>query len=161
MKEIQVSGIYVPPCNSKYFYPEIFDQLEQDIIDFSPTGSIILMGDFSSRTGKYSDTVSQEGNNVNSNDQSESAFQPAQRNSFDNVINSTFHGKNGTSVIDYVVCNQHTLLNVNSFVVRQPSYLSDHSAIVAWLNVNNSLPTNNTQTSKSTDRLTSLQRQFC
>ena len=91
MKDIHVCGIYIPPCNSKYFDPEIFDQLEQDIIDFSPTGSIILMGDFNSRTGKYSDTVSQEGNNVISNDQSESAFQPAQRNSFDNVINS--HGK--------------------------------------------------------------------
>ena len=69
--------------------------------------------------------------------------------------------KNGTSVIDYVICDQFTLLNVNSFVVKQPSYLSDHSAIVAWLNVNNSLPTNNTQTSNSTDRLTSLPRQFC
>ena len=188
MKDIHVCGIYIPPCNSKYFDPEIFDQLEQDIIDFSPTGSIILMGDFNSRTGKYSDTVSQEGNNVISNDQSETAFQPAQRNSFDNVINShgkrlleicktldlrivngrangdtlggpTFHGKNGTSVIDYVICDQFTLLNVNSFVVKQPSYLSDHSAIVARLNVNNGLPTNNTQTSNSTDRLTSLPRQ--
>ena len=186
---IHVCGIYVP----KYFDLEIFDQLEQDITDFSPTGSIILMGDFNSRTGKYSDTVSQEGNNVISNDQSESAFQPAQRNSFHNVINShgkrlleicknldlrivngrahgvngdtlgrpAFHGKNGTSVIDYVICDQYTLLDVNSFVVKQPSYLSDHSAIVAWLNVNNSLPTNNTQTSNSTDRLTSLPRQFC
>ena len=46
------------------------------------------MGDFNSRTGKYFNTVSQEGNNVISNDQSETAFQPAQRNSFDNVINS-------------------------------------------------------------------------
>ena len=64
MKDIHVCGIYVPPCNSKYFDPEIFDQLEQDITDFSPTGSIILMGDFNSRTGKYSDIVSQGGNNV-------------------------------------------------------------------------------------------------
>ena len=82
---------YVPLCNSKYFDPEIFDQLEQDIIDFSPTGSIILMGDFNSRTGNYSDIVSQEGNNIISNDQSESVFQAAQRNNFDNVLNS--HGK--------------------------------------------------------------------
>ena len=79
----------------------------------------------------------------------------------DTLGRPTFHGKNGTSVIDYIICNQYTLLNVNSFVVKQPSYLSDHSAIVAWLNVNNSLPTNNTQTSNSTDRLTSLPRQFC
>jgi len=50
------------------------------------------MGDFNSRTGKYSDTVSQEGNSTITNDQSESAFQLAQRNSFDNVLNS--HGEN-------------------------------------------------------------------
>ena len=46
------------------------------------------MGDFNSRTGKYSDTVSKEGNSKISNDQLESAFQPTQRNSFDNVLNS-------------------------------------------------------------------------
>ena len=131
--------------------------LEQDITDFSSTGSIILMGDFNSRTGKYPDTVSQEGNNVITNDQSESAFQPTQRNSFDNVLNShgkrlleicknldlriingrvngdtlgrpTFHEKNGTSVIDYLISYQSTFLNVTSFVVKQPCYLSDHSA---------------------------------
>ena len=129
MKDTYVCGIY----NSKYFDPEFFDQLEQDITDFSSTGSIILMGNINSRTGKYSDTVSQEGNNVITNDQSESAFQPTQRNSFDNVLNShrkrlleicktldlingtvngdtlgrpTFHGKNGTSVIDYLICDQ-------------------------------------------------------
>ena len=33
MKDIHVCRIYIPPCNSKYFDPEIFDQLEQDIID--------------------------------------------------------------------------------------------------------------------------------
>ena len=58
---------------------------------FSTIGSVILMGDFNSRTGKYSDTVSQEGNSIITNDQSESAFQPAQRNSFDTLLNS--HGK--------------------------------------------------------------------
>ena len=46
------------------------------------------MEDFNSRTGKYPDTVSQEGNNSITNDRSESAFQPTQRNSFDNVLNS-------------------------------------------------------------------------
>ena len=106
------------------------------------------MGGFNSRTGKYSETVSQEGNNVISNDQLESAFQPIQRNSFDNVI-------------DYVICDQCTLLNVTNFVVKQPSHLSDHSAIAAWLNANNSLPTNATQTSNRTDSLMSLPRQFC
>ena len=88
MKDTYVCDIYKPPCNSKYFDLESFDQLEQDITDLSSTGSIILMGDFNSRTGKYSDTVSQEGNNAITNDQSESAFQRTQRNSFYNVLNS-------------------------------------------------------------------------
>ena len=56
--------MYIPPCNSKYFDLEIFDQLERDIVHFSRIGSVILMGDFNSRTGKYSDTVSQEGNSI-------------------------------------------------------------------------------------------------
>ena len=91
VKDIYVCGVYIPPCNSKYFDLELFDQLEQDIVHFSTIGSVILMGDFNSRTGKYSDTVSQEGNSIITNDQSESDFQPAQRNSFDNLLNS--HGK--------------------------------------------------------------------
>ena len=190
VKDIYVCGVYIPPCNSKYFDLEIFDQLERDIVHFSTLGSVILMGDFNSRTGKYSDTVSQEGNSIITNDQSESAFQPAQRNSFDNLLNShgkklleicknldlrivngrvngdtlgrpTFHGKNGTSVIDYIICDQCTFLNVANFVVKQPSYLSDHSAIVAWLNLNTSLPASETQSSTSTNRLISLPRQFC
>ena len=49
------------------------------------------MGDFNSRTEKYSDTVSQEGNDIFDDDLSKSAFEPVQRNSFDNVLNS--HGK--------------------------------------------------------------------
>ena len=188
LNSVYVCGVYIPPCNSKYFDLGIFDQLEQDILHFSTTGSVILMGDFNSRTGKYSDTVSQEGNSIITNDQSESAFQPAQRNSFHNVLNSngkklletcknldlrivngsvngdtlgrpTFHGKNGTSVIDYIICDQCTFLNVANFVVKQPSYL--HSAIVAWLNLNTSLPASKSQTSTSTNRLISLPRQFC
>ena len=39
--------------------------------------------------------------------------------------------------------------------------MSDHSAIVAWLNLNTSLPGSETQTSTSTNILLSLPRQFC
>ena len=189
-KDILVCGVYIPPCNSKYFDIELFEQLEQDVVHFSSTGSIILMGDFNSRTGKYSDTVSQEGNDIFDDDLSKSAFEPVQRNSFDNVLNShgkrlldicknldlrivngringdtlgrpTFHGRNGTSVIDYIICDQGTFLKISGFVVKQPSYLSDHSAIVAWLNLSSNLPASETQTLTSTNRLLRLPRQFC
>ena len=51
--------------------PELFEELENDIEKFSAFGSILLMGDFNSRTGKYSDNVCQEGNTSITNDQSE------------------------------------------------------------------------------------------
>ena len=42
----------------------IFDELENDIEKFSSLGSILLMGDLNSTTGKYSDIVCQEGNTI-------------------------------------------------------------------------------------------------
>jgi len=54
-----------------------------------------------------------------------------------------------------------TTTTAANFVVKQPSYLSDRSAIVARLNLNTSLPASETQTSTSTNRLISLPRQFC
>ena len=49
------------------------------------------MGHLNARTGKYSDSVCQDANNLVRNDQSEFSLCPAQRNSFDNELNS--HGK--------------------------------------------------------------------
>ena len=67
-KDIYVCGIYIPPNGSKYFLPEMFEDLEKNIETFYSRGSILLMGDFNSRTGKYSDCVSQEGNTMITND---------------------------------------------------------------------------------------------
>ena len=46
------------------------------------------MGDFNSRTGKYSDSICHDGNNIITNDQSEFSLRPTQRNSFDNELNN-------------------------------------------------------------------------
>ena len=73
----------------------------------------------------------------------------------------TFHGKNGTSVIDYLICDQFTFLNVANFVVKQPFYLSDLSAIVARLNLNTRLIGDEMHTPNSRRRLSKLPRQFC
>ena len=81
-KDIYVCGTYIPPQNSIYFYPELFEELENDIEKFSAFGSILLMGDFNSRTGKYSDNVCQEGNTIITNDQSEFSLCALQRHSF-------------------------------------------------------------------------------
>ena len=62
------------------------------------------------------------------------------RVSGDTLGRPTFHGRNGISVIDYAICDQDLFLNVSNFVVKQPYSLSDHSPIVAWININTSVP---------------------
>ena len=110
------------------------------------------MGDFNSRTGKYSDCVSQDGNAMIANDQSQFSFGLTRRNSFDNELNNhgkrlleicksadlrilngrvsgdslgraTFHGKTGVSVVDYVICDQNVFSHFKSFIVKNPTYL--------------------------------------
>ena len=187
-KDIFVCGIYIPPCGSNYFHPELFEDLENDIEIYSSQGSILLMGDLNSRTGKYSDSVCQEGNNMITNDQSEFAICSTQRNSFDNELNNhgkrllelcrsadlrilngrvsgdslgraTFHGRNGTSVVDYSICDQDLFQHVANFIVKEPSCLSDHSPIVTWLNINTNI--SNRDAIPANDTLTSLPKQFC
>ena len=186
-EDIYVCGLYVPPTTSNYFDPEIFEELEKDILNFSSKGSILLLGDFNSRTGKYSDSVCHEGHNIITNDQSDSSFRPSQRNSYDNELNShgkrlldicksadlkilngrvsgdtlgrpTFHGRNGISVIDYAICDQDLFFNVSNFVVKQPCSLSDHSPIVTWININTSVPEINSSHENNT--LSRLPMQF-
>ena len=131
------------------------------------------MSDLDARTGKYSDSVCKEWNNLITNDQSEFSLCPTQRNSFDNELNShgkrlleickgadlrilngrvsgdslgrvTFHGKNGVSVVDYAVRDQDLLSHVANFVVKDPLHLSDHSPITTWLNINQKMSYNHT-----------------
>ena len=145
------------------------------------------MGDLNARTGKYSDSVCKEGNNLITNDQSEFSLCPTQRNSFDNLLNSqdkrlleifknadlrilngrvsggslgrvTFHGKNGVSAVDYAVCDQDLLSHIPNFVVKDPLHLSDHSAITTWLNINKKTSYNHTILEG--DTLTRLPKQF-
>ena len=72
----------------------MFEDLENDIETFYSDGSILLMGDLNSRTGKYSNSVSQEGNTMITNDQSHLSSGSTQRNSFDNNINNRSKRRN-------------------------------------------------------------------
>ena len=147
------------------------------------------MGDLNSRTGKYPTSVSQEGSNIITNDQSEYALSFSQRNSFDNELNNhrkrlleicrsadlrilngrlsgdslgraTFHGRNGT-------CKRRWLrnmwprftLSVAHFVVKEPSFFSDHSPVITWLNVETNIC--NKSIAHANDTLKRLPRQFC
>ena len=186
-KDIYVCGTYIPPQNSIYFYPELFEELENDIEKFSAFGSILLMGDFNSRTGKYSDNVCQEGNTIITNDQSEFSLCALQRHSFDNELNNhgkrlleicrsadltimngrsrgdslgrpTFHGKLGVSVVDYAICDQDLFHSIANFVVKEPSSLSDHSPIMTWLNITK--VNTHLATENTNDTLICLPKQF-
>ena len=118
----------------------------------------LIMGDCNSRVGKHPDSVCQEGNKIITNDFSESSLCATQRKSFDNDLNNhgkrlleicrsadlrilngtingdslgrpSFHDKSGISVIDYSICDQDLLRNITSFIVKEPTSLSDHSPI--------------------------------
>ena len=43
-KDIFVCGAYIPPYSSNYFHPELFEDLESDIENYSSQGSVLLMG---------------------------------------------------------------------------------------------------------------------
>ena len=90
-KDAYICALYIPPQNSPHFHTEIFEELENSIINYSSKGHILLLGDFNARTGKYTDLISKEGNNYIENDKTETSLHPPNRNSFDNIIN--YHGK--------------------------------------------------------------------
>ena len=146
------------------------------------------MGDLNARTGKFSDSVCKEENNLITKDQTEFSLCPTQRDSFHNELNNhgkrlleicrsadlrilnrrvsgdslgrvTFHGKNGVSVVDYAVCDQDLLSHVANFALKDPLHLSDHSPITTWLNINKKTSYNHTILEG--DTLTRLPNNFC
>ena len=123
----------------------------------------MILGDFNARTNTLADFVPKDGNQF-INDMSETSLHPKIRQNFDTTINNhgkhlinickntdlrilngrtkgdslgrpTFHGKNGINSIDYIICDQETFQNVNHLVVKQPAYLSDHSQLIAWIDI--------------------------
>ena len=50
----------------------------------------------------------------------------------DSLGRATFHG---ISVVDYILCDQELFQKTNYFVVKPPTYLYDHSQIVAWVDI--------------------------
>jgi hypothetical protein len=161
--DLFLCGVYIPPEKSAYFENEIFDELENDIIQFSSKGNIMILGDFNARTNTLVDFISKDGNNF-INDTRENCLQPKNRLNFDPQINNhgrqlinlckkcdtkilngrtqgdsfgraTFHGNNGISVVDYIICDQELFRNTNYFVVIPPTYLSDNIQIVTWVGI--------------------------
>ena len=159
---IYFCGAYIHSINSKYFSPEIFEELENDIAEFQSRGAALLSGDFNSRTGKHEDYIPDDSDNFF--DYSvENPLVLKQRNNYDVVNNHgknlleicknfdlrilngrirgdsfgnvTIHSKLGVSIVDYFICDQSIFKLVDHFIVRSPTYLSDHSQLVTRLNI--------------------------
>jgi hypothetical protein len=174
--DLYLCGIYIPPEKTTYFDTEIFDNLENEITSFSEKGDVMLVGDFNARTGKLNDFIPYEGDQhipgPTQNNNNEMT-----RENFDNTINDhgkilieickscnlrilngrtkgdslgkpTFHCKNGTSAIDYAICNTTLMQNIKFLIVKPPNYLSDHSQIITWLNIRKPI---NTKTNNNSD----------
>jgi hypothetical protein len=115
--------------------------------------------------------VSNEGSD-HIHDTSENSFQPPEIQNFDTNINNhgkqlidickntdmkilngrtngdslgrpIFHGKNGTSTVDYIICNQDLIPKAKNQVVKSPSYLSDHSQVITWVNLHKTTNSHN------------------
>ena len=186
--DLYICGTYIPPEKSKYFEPEIFEELENDLVYFSSKGNLLILGDLNARTSKLTDFVSSEGNKhiINS---SEDSLTPLERQNFDSSINNhgkklieicknwelrilngrilgdslgrpTFHGKNGTSVVDYIICNQSLLQNTKHLVVKPPNYLSDHSQVVAWFDIQRNITNTTNHEDKTQSNVEKLPLQY-
>ena len=158
-KHLYLCGIYIPPIKSHYFDEDIFEKLE--ILQFSQKGNMLLLGDFNARTSKLDDFISKEGNTF-IKDITENSAHPPKRNNFDSSVNDhgkvllqlckncnlrilngttlgdslgkpTYHGRHGTSLLDYAICHQDLVPRIENLVIKPPSYLSDHSQILTWV----------------------------
>ena len=57
------------------------------------------------------------------------------RTNGDSLGRPSFHDKSGTSLVDYIICNQNLMTKIKHLVVKSPNYLSDHSQVIAWTNL--------------------------
>ena len=111
-KDLFLCGVYIPPQMSRYLDEDIFDNLENDVVYFSKKGNVMLMGDFNARTSKNCNLRILNGRTLG-----------------DSFGKPTSDSKNGSSV----VCDQDLTQNIENFIVKPPTYLSDHSQLVTWI----------------------------
>ena len=185
---IFLCGAYIPPINSKYFSPEIFEELENDIADFRSKGTILLSGDFNSRTGKYEDYIPNDSDSLFHHSM-KNMFIPEQRNNYDNVVNAhgknllqicknfdlrilngrirgdsfgniAYHGRLGVSTAVYSISDQSLFQYVDHLIVKSPTYFSDHSQILTWLKIPGSNPTVELRENVQSKSMKTLPTQF-
>ena len=161
-KDLFLCRVYIPPETSIYFFKDLFEELESDIAEFSSKGFIMFLGDLNARTRKLNDYIIPDDNNFVGSVGLENYIIPKNRNNCNNFVNNygkifldicknhdlhildgrimgdsmgnfTDHSSQGVSSIDYIICDQVFFQQINYFIVKSATYLSDHCQIVAWL----------------------------
>ena len=99
----------------------MFEELEKDIEHFSSHGSILLMGDLS-----FDNELNRHGERLLELCKSADLRILNYTVNGDSLGRAVFHGKNGITVVHYVICNQDIFSLVANSTVKESLYLSDH-----------------------------------
>ena len=91
-RDVYLCATYVPSENSRYYTPDLFEDIEKDIEVFSTLGHVLVIGDFNARTGKREDYIPVCSTIINGDVSHNSFIPPISRNNYNNVLNN--HGKN-------------------------------------------------------------------
>ena len=150
-KNLLLLCAYISDVNSKYFNPNTYDDIAEDISNFCEDNTpLILIGDMNSRTGNMSEDYIEPdlGLNCCIETRSSSIDLPICKNCDGNINNQgkslidvchkgdplgnfTFFDPNiGASAIDYSICNQSFYKNIKNFMFFP---ISDHCKIVTEL----------------------------
>ena len=185
-KDILLCACYIPPSHSSYFNPDTLPNLENEINLFKKDYFVVLVGDFNARTGVQHDFINYDNCNFAPGGISPPP-KITPRKSFDTHVNdlgkqllemcksldlrilngrckgdslgqSTFHGNQCSSTVDYIIASHEILYLFETLVVRQPSPFSDHCQLITWINIDSSLLTNDEESFEN--ELLSLPKQF-
>ena len=156
---------YVSPDNKNHKNTEFFHSINEEIVNFSKRGPVMIQGDLNGRTGEGCDFVesdkfdselgiddlNREGQGLrNSEDKTKNQRGKEildlcklndllilnGRTAGDIFGNFTCHNWNGSSVVDYCIISCEYIDNVTSFTVGEYiPWLSDHCAVDATIRV--------------------------
>jgi exonuclease III len=174
-KDMYIGAVYIPPVKSSTtrtssFELDLWDQLEEDLLEYKAKGHVMIMGDFNSRIGKNIEIV-EYSRELDDIEETYDQVDLGIRNSYDIVVNkfgrkllelcrhlnlyilngrvlgdlqgnyTSFH-YNGSAVVDYCITDRILYNRVSYFRVHAPSHLSDHAAISVCLNINYNITQN-------------------
>lgn len=154
-KHLYIGAVYLPPIDSNYALNKPFECIENDICDLSENGNYILMGDFNARSAEMADYIKKykgdDKTDINDHDSPEpdprfnldtekniygkrlielckntSVLILNGRTTGDIPANFTYHGTNGSSTVDYGLCNTALICDIVYFHVDTPGVWSDH-----------------------------------